>query len=411
MFRRLETSLRAHIGPGAAFPAAWLPRLIATGSTDSPLQARLSLEAGMNIFARCALGIGLAWLGCTVAVATPSMTVIQDVLYNADGTHFNGLVTISWQTFEAVDMSNIPANSFSTQIVNGLLRVKLVPTTNALSPAGYTVVYNSDGYTIQFTENWAVPPSNIPLPVSAVRVSGSGAIIGGGGSGNLENIGIPDVTGLAAALSLRPTMGAGYTNSRAAVIDASGALNGATGNLTDCLHVDGTSGPCGGGSGDGQGTMSFVDGETPSGAANGVNPSFGLAGVPTPSTSLSLYRNGLLLRQGLDFSVSNNTVTFVPSALPQPNDVLTASYRINVTLTGVTFIDAEVPAGTVDGVNTSFTLAQAPTPVASLALFRNGIRLKTDLDFTISGGGIVFRAGLAPQPGDVLVASYRVGVL
>lgn len=132
----------------------------------------------MNRFPRCALGIGLALLWCVSALAEPPLTVVQDILFNADGTTFNGLVTISWQSFEASDTSNIPAHSISVQVINGLLRVQLVPTTNALSPASYSIVYNSGGST-QFTENWAVPPSNIPLPVSAVRISGTGSVVEG----------------------------------------------------------------------------------------------------------------------------------------------------------------------------------------------------------------------------------------
>ena len=184
----------------------------------------------MNRFQRCALCIGLALLGCAAAFAEPPLTVVQDVLFNADGTTFNGIVTISWASFEASDMSNIPASSIVTEVINGLLRVQLVPTTNALSPSSYTVVYNSGGIT-QFTETWAVPPSNVSLPVSAVRISGTGTLVGGGGTGGspTTDIAISDVTGLTTALDLRPSMGAGYTISRTAIIDASGAIDGAGG--------------------------------------------------------------------------------------------------------------------------------------------------------------------------------------
>jgi hypothetical protein len=367
----------------------------------------------MNRFQRCALCIGLALLGCAAAFAEPPLTVVQDILFNADGTTFNGLVTISWQSFEASDTSNIPASSISTQVINGLLRVQLVPTTNALSPSSYTVVYNSGGST-QFTENWAVPPSNVPLPVSAVRISGSGTVIGGatgtGQNTTTTTVTIADVTGLTAALNLRPSMGAGFTISRAAIIDASGAIDGASGTLSDCLHVDGTSGACGTSSSGSTNSLTFVDGETPGGTVNGVNAGFTLANAPLPASSLALYRNGLLQEQGVDYSLSNSSITFLGSFVPQPADVLTASYRINVSIAGVTFVDEEVPAGTVDGSNTSFTLSQAPSPVASLSLYRNGVLQKANRDYTLSGTGIVFQPGLAPQPGDILLASYRVTV-
>ncbi len=363
----------------------------------------------MNRSQRCVLRIGIALLGCASVLAAPPLTVVQDILFNADSTAFNGLVTITWKSFEASDTSNIPANSLSLQVINGLLRVQLVPTTNALSPASYAVTYNSGGST-QFTENWAVPPSNVPLPVSAVRISGSGTVVGGGGGTVTPAptaVTIAEVTGLATALNLRPSMGAGYTISRAAIIDASGAIDGASGNLSDCLHVDGSSGPCGSTSTGSTNSLTFVDAETPGGAVNGVNGIFTLANAPVPGSSLALFRNGLIQKQGLDYSLSNSTITFQSSYVPQPADALTASYRINVSISGVAFVDGEVPGGTVDGSNTSFSLSEAPNPVASLALYRNGVLQKANQDYTVSSTGVVFRAGAVPQPGDVILATYR----
>jgi hypothetical protein len=359
----------------------------------------------MNRFQRCLLCIGLALLGCATAFAEPPLTVVQDILYNADGTAFNGTITISWQSFEASDTSTIPASSIAIQVINGLLRAQLVPTTTALSPASYSIVYNNINST-QWTENWSVPPSNVPLPVSAVRISGSGTVVGGGPA-QVTTVTIDDVTGLTAALNLRPSEGPGFTISRAAIIDASGLIDGASGNATDCLYVDGSSGPCGATS---TNTLTFIDGETPGGTINGINATFTLANAPQPSSTLALFRDGLLQKQGLDYSLSNNTITFLGSNLPQLADVLTASYRINVSITGVTFIDQEVPGGTVNGGNTSFMLSQAPNPVASLSLYRNGVRQTLIVDYTLSGTAIVFVPASTPQPGDVLLASYRVGL-
>ncbi len=60
-------------------------------------------------------------------------------------------------------------------------QVQLVPTTTASAGANYQVTYNSQGE-FQFSQVWAVPPSSIPLKVSAVVVS-SGTVVGGGGGG------------------------------------------------------------------------------------------------------------------------------------------------------------------------------------------------------------------------------------
>jgi len=63
----------------------------------------------------------------------------------------------------------------------------------------------------------------------------------------------------------------------------------------------------------------------------------------------------------------------------------------------------------VDGTNATFALSYAPTPSASLLLFRNGLLQKAGVDYTLAGSTVTFLAGSVPQPGDSLQASYRVG--
>src|SRR5207245_7644761 len=74
---------------------------------------------------------------------------------------------------------------------------------------------------------------------------------------------------------------------------------------------------------------------------------------------------------------------------------------------GSSFADAEVPAGTVNGSNTAFTLASAPSPASSLALYRNGLLQRQSTDYQISGNAVTFFLASTPQTGDLLVASYR----
>lgn len=73
----------------------------------------------------------------------------------------------------------------------------------------------------------------------------------------------------------------------------------------------------------------------------------------------------------------------------------------------VNFADAEVPAGPVDGINFTFTLANVPSPVTSLQLFRNGLLQKAGIDYTLSGKTITFLPGAIPQVPDSLQCSYR----
>src|SRR5450631_2053128 len=106
--------------------------------------------------------------------AAPPLTTIQDVLYKADGTRFNGTLTITWTSFEAVDTSAITTQTTTVPVVAGNLRVQLVPTTTAAPAATYTVKYNSDGR-ITFSETWAVPSSVQPLRVRDVRIASTQA--------------------------------------------------------------------------------------------------------------------------------------------------------------------------------------------------------------------------------------------
>ncbi len=158
-------------------------------------------------------------------------------------------MTISWQSFEASDASNIGADMKRLQITNGILYVQLVPTTDANTPAVYTVEYNSNGKA-SYTETWAVPPSVVPLRVQGCAPGAGHDNRLGASAGRRLSVQIADVVGLQNALNIRPYSGTGFTVSRAAVINSTGSIDGATGNPTDCLHVDGTSGACGtGGSG------------------------------------------------------------------------------------------------------------------------------------------------------------------
>ena len=178
------------------------------------------------------------WLLCVVMLclalssklgATPPLAAISDTLFNADGTFFNGVVVISWPSFEASDTSNVAAGTQNISVNNGSLYVQLIPTTNADTAAVYTVQYTSFGVT-QFSEAWAVPPASIlPYRVRDVRLAAGS--VSGSAPAAATIITIADVTGLQSALNVRPAAGTAFTISRSAVIDATGAIDGAVGNL------------------------------------------------------------------------------------------------------------------------------------------------------------------------------------
>ncbi len=255
--------------------------------------------------------------------AAPALTTIQDVLYKADGTRFNGSVTIAWNNFQTADNAAIPVQAVTINVINGNFRARLAPTTNASAGANYTVQYSSQGK-FQFTEVWAVPPTSNTLRVRDVRI-GAGTVVGPPPP-VVSEVMIADVTGLSDELNVRPLRGIGYGPARTAVINAAGQLDAAAGNAADCVHVDGTAGPCGTGGGTGA-AISFADGETPSGLVNGVNTVFNLNYSPSPAASLALFRNGILMKRGFDYTLSGATITFFTVATPQAGDLLTANYR------------------------------------------------------------------------------------
>lgn len=88
-------------------------------------------------------------------------------------------------------------------------------------------------------------------------------------------------------------------------------------------------------------------------------------------------------------------------------------FRVGVNASGggggtvPTFVDGETPTGTIDGVNATFTLANAPSPATSLILYLNGVRLRVGTHYTLSGATITYLAGSIPQTGDAHVADYR----
>jgi hypothetical protein len=280
------------------------------------------------------------WLGWACALmAQPTLTTIQDTVYRADGRRFNGTVTISWKSFTAGDTSDVAMQSTTNRITNGALYVQLVPSTNATPSYYYNVLYMSDGRE-QFSEFWAVPPSNTPLRVATVRVTGLVTNSGGGtnggtsggsggnaggdtGSGTTTSVTESQVVGLTTDLSVRPVEGPAYTPSRTAMINNSGQIDGVVGNAADCVHVDGSTGACF----DATLLATFVDRETPSGTIDGANATFTLVNAPQPVSSLALYRNGIYQTLGSDFTLSGSSIQFANAGIPQVGDILTASYR------------------------------------------------------------------------------------
>ena len=255
------------------------------------------------------------------AFAQTGLTTIQDTLFKADGTRFSGTLTIQWSTFDATNIGTIVQQSKSVDVLNGNLQVQLVPNAGAQAPANiYTVHYQSDG-SQQFIETWSVPTSATPVTVAEVR---TGTLVSGSGGTAAGNTTITEsaVIGLVSDLAQRPVKGPGFGTGSVAVINQSGQIEAAVGDVGECVYVDGTAGPCG------SQTSQFFDAEIPGGIVAGTNNTFTLANPPS-GTSLALFRNGLYMLNNFDYTLSGQTITFVTGGVPQPADTLVANYRID----------------------------------------------------------------------------------
>ena len=334
-----------------------------------------------------------ATLLTTCALAQTNLTQVRDTINNSNGTPFNGTVVITWNGYSTLLSGTISPLSTSARIYNGALSVLLVPTATASAGTYYQVVYYSSDGTSMWTETWQVPASANALSVAAVRVSttagsggsGSGGSGGGSGSGSSGNgqyatlpITISEVTNLSSSLSQINTTLTSLTNT------VNNLPSGGTTNVV------------------------FVDGEVPSGSKKGSNNVFTLSQVPTPTGSLELYRNGLKQASGVDYSLAGQSLVFTSVGTPQAGDVIQAYYRTSGTSSASSnFADSETPSGSITGTNLAFTLAYSPTPIASLKLYKNGMLLQENNDYTLSGTTVTFVAAAVPQVGDSLAAYYR----
>lgn len=109
----------------------------------------------------------------------------------------------------------------------------------------------------------------------------------------------------------------------------------------------------------------------------------GTAGLPVSVLSAGSATNG----QALIF----NGTAYAPTAIPN----------------FATFVDAEIPVGTKNSTNVTFTLAGTPTPTASLQLYVGGLLMSPGSagDYTLSG--TVVTMAVAPGANDAIYAYYR----
>lgn len=72
-------------------------------------------------------------------------------------------------------------------------------------------------------------------------------------------------------------------------------------------------------------------------------------------------------------------------------------------------VKQEVPTGTINGSNTTFTLSESAHEQDSLMVFKNGLLQKYTTDYTLSGTTITFVTAPATASELVIVYDQNVG--
>lgn len=136
-----------------------------------------------------------------------------------------------------------------------------------------------------------------------------------------------------------------------------------------------------------------------------------------------IYRNGLLLTEGLDYTRNSGVLTML-LILPQPGDLMVARvFAVGGQLGGAKPERYIAPwtvaiAGKFDGVATLYEIVFGPTIMGACdgrnnlftwgitlqraLVFRNGILQTLNVDVVNGPTAMVFLPGAIPQPGDIL---------
>jgi hypothetical protein len=150
--------------------------------------------------------------------------------------------------------------------------------------------------------------------------------------------------------------------------------------------------------------------------AGGANIITGTLPVGNGGTGQSSYTDGQLLIGNTSTGLLTKATLTAGSGITITNG--NGSITIQASASGLgtgNFIVREVPSGTVDGSNATFTLTNTPSTVSNGAgaasseqVYVNGVlqNVGGSNDYTISGATITFNTNAKPQSGDVILVSY-----
>lgn len=129
--------------------------------------------------------------------------------------------------------------------------------------------------------------------------------------------------------------------------------------------------------------------------ANLISPSFTTPALGTPSSGVGTNITGIVAANVVNTPDGNIAATTVQAAINELDGE-------KVALTS--FVDGEVPSGTMNSSNQTFTIAN--TPIAgSVQVFWGGQKLRVGVGYTISGTTLTMTN--PPDNGDILEVYYR----
>lgn len=136
------------------------------------------------------------------------------------------------------------------------------------------------------------------------------------------------------------------------------------------------------------------------GIPSGTGTSLTLSTLPLAGTVM-LYRNGLLEREGPDYSITGSNITLTVS---RGSDSIYAVFQTSGSET-LTASFQQIPSGVINGVNSTFTLASV-TLVGNLQVFHDGLyQIGGGVDYTLGSDGRTITFTTAPGADDSVIYS------
>jgi hypothetical protein len=129
-----------------------------------------------------------------------------------------------------------------------------------------------------------------------------------------------------------------------------------------------------------------------------VNANFTLSQAPQTDDALQVFVDGILRPKTTAWTTSGTTLTFTAGNIPLTGQSVYTFYAGD-TVKSV----QEVPSGTVDSVNTVFTLTSAPVNAMGLLVYKDGLEVDTS-EYILSSSTITF--SVAPPIGSLIYAFY-----